>query len=173
MQITRRASLLRLVNAIGISMVFGDPFPVFGATPKSPSANDIVGGWHYRSFLNNPQKVSDLNTLLFGEGDFVLDESRTGQLVGTGDFGGGDTVKFQGSVTHGSLITVRFQGVGTGPGNGDWLYDYLGVFVPAWPNGLGQVPAIVGSVVRSAPHSSGSGGIAQAGKVGSFIAVKK
>jgi hypothetical protein len=173
MRITRRAGLLSLVNSIWIGMVFGDAHQVFGQSAKLSPPNDIVGGWHYRSFLNNPQKVSDLNTLLFGEGDFTFDESPAGQLVGTGDFGGGDTVKFQGSVTHGSLITIRFQGAGTGSGNSDWLYDYLGVFVPAWPNGAGQVPAIVGSVVRSAPHSSGSGGIAQAGKVGSFIAVKK
>jgi hypothetical protein len=172
MQITRRASLLGLANSIWIGMVFAGQQQLF-AESKVPSPNDIVGTWHYRSFLNNPQKVNDLNTLLFGEGDFVLDESPIGQLVGSGDFGGGDTVKFQGAVTHSALITVRFQGVGAGPGNSDWLYDYLGVLLPAWHNGVGEVPAIVGSVVRSAPHSNGSGGVAQAGKVGSFVAVKK
>jgi hypothetical protein len=96
-----------------------------------------------------------------------------GQIVGSGDFGGGDTVKFQGAVTHGTLTTVRYQGVGTGSGNADWLYDYFGVLMPPWHNGVGEVPAIVGSVVRSAPHSNGSGGVAPAGKVGSFVAVKK
>lgn len=173
MRITRRAGLVGLVNSICAGMIFGDAHALLAQSPKILSPNDIVGAWHYRSFLNNPQKVSDLNNLLFGEGDFVFDESPAGQLAGTGDFGGGDTVKFQGSVTHGTLLTVRFQGVGTGSGNSDWLYDYLGVVVPAWPNGVAQVPAIVGSVVRSAPHSSGSGGVAQPGKVGSFIVVKK
>jgi hypothetical protein len=173
MQITRRAGLLGVVNAVWITTILGGPHQLFGQSSKLAPPNDIVGGWHYRSFLNNPQKLNDINGLLFGEGDFILGETATGQLVGTGDFGGGDAVKFQGSVTHGTLLAVRFQGIGTGSGNSDWVYDYLGVLVPSWPNGVGQVPAIVGSVVRSAPHSNGSGGVAQAGKVGSFIAVKK
>ena len=135
--------------------------------------NDLVGGWYYRSFLNDPQKIPNLNALLFGEGDFMLDESPLGRLSGTGDFGGGDTVRFQGTVLHGSLITIRFQATGTGPSNGDWLYDYLGILVPRWPNGVAQVPSIVGTVVRSAPHSNGAGGISPAGTVASFIAVKK
>jgi hypothetical protein len=94
-------------------------------------------------------------------------------LSGTGDFGGGDTMRYQGSVTHGSWITVRFQSVGPGAKNKDWLYDYVGVVVPRWPNGVSQVQVIVGSVLRSAPHSSGSERAVPAGRVASFIAVKK
>ena len=138
-----------------------------------PPPNDVAGAWHYRSFLNESKQVPDLNKLLFGEGDFVLDESAIGTISGTGDFGDGDTVRYQGSVMHGNWITVRFQGVGTGPKNKDWLYDYVGVIVPQWPNGVNQVQAIVGSVVRSASHSNSSGGTAPAGRVASFIAVKK
>lgn len=138
-----------------------------------PPPNDVTGSWHYRSFLNEGKAVSDLNTILFGEGDLVLDESANGTLSGTGDFGGGDTMRYQGAVAHGNWITVRFQGVGTGPRNKDWLYDYVGVVVPQWPNGVNQVQTIVGSVVRSAPHANGSGGTAVAGRVASFVAVKK
>src|SRR5579863_5498048 len=119
MRISRRAGLVSLVNSICVGMIFGDVPKLLAQSAKIVPPNDIVGGWHYRSFLNNPQKVADLNTLLFGEGDFIFDESPSGQLTGTGDFGDGDTVKFLGSVTHGTLLTVRFQGVGTGSGNRD------------------------------------------------------
>ena len=123
-----------------------------------PAPNDVAGSWHYRSFLNESKAVPDLNTILFGEGDLTLAESATSELSGTGDFGGGLTMSYRGSATHSGWVTVRFQGVGTGASNKDWLYDYVGVLVPQWPNGTGQVQAIVGSVVRSAPHSNGSGG---------------
>jgi hypothetical protein len=148
-------------------------FHVGLSAQQLPPPNDVAGSWHYRSFINESKPVSDLNTILFGEGDLVLDESKTGVLSGTGDFGGGDTMRYEGAVTHGGWITVRFQGVGTGAKNKDWLYDYVGVVVPQWPNGVSQVQTIVGSVVRSAPHSNGSGGTAPAGRVASFIAVKK
>ncbi len=155
---------------LGIAMVAS----MSGRTAQQwVSPNDVTGDWHYRSFLNDPTAITDLNKILFGEGDFALQESPIGVLSGTGDFGGGDTVKFEGSVTHGSLTTIRLQGTGTGARNKDWLYDYLGIVVPEWSNGVGQVKAIVGSVVRSAPHGNGSGGIAPAGRVASFIAVKK
>ncbi len=148
-------------------------FHVGLSAQQLPPPNDVAGSWHYRSFINESKPVSDLNTILFGEGDLVLDESKPGVLSGTGDFGGGDTMRYEGTVTHGGWITVRFQGVGTGAKNKDWLYDYVGVVVPQWPNGLSQVQTIVGSVVRSAPHSNGSGGTAPAGRVASFIAVKR
>ena len=143
------------------------------AAASLPSPNDATGEWHYRSFINEPKAVPDINTILFGEGDFALVEAPNGVLKGTGDFGGGDTMAFYGSFSHGYRVTVRFQGVGTGAGITDWLYDYVGVVVPRWHNGVQQVQAIVGSVVRSAPHANGSGGTAPAGRVASFIAVRK
>jgi len=45
--------------------------------------------------------------------------------------------------------------------------------VKPWPNGIDQVPAIVGTIVRTIPHSSGSGGVAPAGVVAQWIAVKQ
>ena len=62
----------------------------------------------------------------------------------------------------------------TGTVGGDkWAYDYTGYLVPHWPNGVGQVPAIVGSVIRTLPHSAGPGKIAPAGVVASFYAVRR
>ena len=58
-----------------------------------------------------------------------------------------------GSSSFDKPFTVRFQGRGSSPGIEDFLYDYVGYLVPDWPNGVGQgVPAIVGSIVRTAPQ---------------------
>jgi len=48
-------------------------------------------------------------------------------------------------------------------------YDDSGYPVPVWPNGVDQVPAIVGSVVRTEPHQPN----AEPGHVASWIAVKR
>jgi hypothetical protein len=67
---------------------------------------------------------------------------------------------------------VRFQGVGIVSGE-KWIYDYEGYLVPDWPNGVDQVPAIVGSVIRTIPHSgSQPNTVHPAGVVGSFYAVR-
>lgn len=54
-------------------------------------------------------------------------------------------------------------------GGEEWVYDYLGYLVPAWPNGRDQAETIVGSVVRAVPHS---GGQAAAGFTATFHAVR-
>jgi hypothetical protein len=133
-------------------------------------ASPFAGTWHYRSFLNVAQAVSPINDLLFGEGDFTFDDAPAGQFTGTADFGGGYTMKFRGNSGLGSPMSVRFQGLGTGADNGDWVYDYIGWLVPAWPNGIDQVDAIVGSAVRTMPHSNGA---SKAGVVVSFIILRK
>lgn len=132
--------------------------------------NPFVGAWHYRSFRNVPQPVADIDGLLFGEGEFTFEDAPTDLFRGTGDFGKGLTMKFVGNSSLGNPMCVRFQGVGTGASNADWVYDYLGFLVPRWPNGVDEVPAIVGSVVRTMPHD---GGTAAAGYVASFVAVRK
>src|SRR5947209_6687294 len=104
MRVTRRESFWRLAQSLAVGIALENFQPLFGEAATLPSPNDVAGVWHYRSFINNPHKVTDLNTLLFGEGDFTLEEEPLGDLVGTGDFGGGDTVKFRGTVTHGSLL---------------------------------------------------------------------
>jgi hypothetical protein len=70
-------------------------------------------------------------------------------------------------------MQVRFQGKGLVNGE-QWVYDYTGWLVPAWPNSDAtlQRAAIIGSVVRTVPHSSGSGGTSPAGVVASFYAVQ-
>ena len=54
-------------------------------------------------------------------------------------------------------------------GGEEWVYDYLGYLVPAWSDGVNQVETIVGSVIRTVPHS---GGQAPAGFTATFFAVR-
>src|SRR5262245_30926875 len=132
------------------------------------NANPFVGKWTYRSLQNNPQLDVDFDKLEFGRATLHIEEDGPATLKG--DIGGpGWSLSLHGSFGFGSPMQVRFQGKGTVSGE-EWVYDYIGWLVPAWPNSTAalQRPAIVGSVVRTVPHS---GGKAPAGVVASFYAV--
>jgi hypothetical protein len=135
------------------------------------TANPFVGSWTYRSLLNEPQIDQDFGKLEFGRGTLRIADAGNGTL--TGDIGGpGWSLALHGSFGFGSPMQVRFQGKGL-VGGEEWIYDYIGWLVPVWPNSTAalQRAAIVGSVVRTIPHSSGSGGVSPAGVVASFYAV--
>ena len=132
--------------------------------------NPFVGTWTYRSFLNDPDIDKQFNELAFGRGTLVIEEAADDLLRGT--IGGrGWSLVLRGSRSYGYPMQVRFQGKGQ-VNNEDWAYDYLGWLVPAWPNSTDELQgaAIVGSVVRTLPHTSGA---APAGFVGSFYAVRQ
>jgi hypothetical protein len=76
--------------------------------------------------------------LIFGEGVFTFETLSRQSLTGTLDMGGGYVLDLTGSVAH------------------------------HWPDGVDQVAALVGSVIRAKPHGS-----APAGHVASFIAVAR
>ena len=128
----------------------------------------VVGSWSYRSLQNNPDLSVSFDALRFGAGTLVLDEPAAGELSGTLG-GAGWSLTLAGNVSYGDPFHVRFQGSGD-IGGEHWVYDYLGYLVPRWPNGIGQTPAIVGSVIRTVPHSAGA---APAGYVASFVAVRQ
>lgn len=125
------------------------------------------GTWTYRSFRNIADQNVEPNRLLFGMGDLVLTQPEPGKVGGT--LGGtGWSLELHGTVTEGDPTKVRWQG--RGEFNGEiWVYDYLGYVVPDWPNGVDQVDAIVGTIVRTEPHSNGQ---AAAGVVASWFAVR-
>jgi hypothetical protein len=136
------------------------------------SDNQYVGSWTYRSLLNDPDGSTDFDKLEFGEGTIVIRDAAPELLVGT--IGGdGWSLNLHGSRAYGSPGQVRFHGKGL-VGGEEWIYDYIGWLVPVWPNSNAQLqrPAIVGSVIRTIPHSNGQGGTAPAGVVASFYAVK-
>lgn len=135
--------------------------------------NPFVGTWTYRSLLNEPDVTTDFDKLEFGRGTIVISASSSTTLGGT--IGGpGWSLDLHGSIGYGSPGQVRFQGKGLVSGE-EWIYDYIGWLVPVWPNSDDtlQRAAIVGSVVRTVPHSGSSPGtINPAGVVASFYAVR-
>jgi hypothetical protein len=144
------------------------------------NANPFVGTWTYRSLLNDPTITGDPSTnpkdwanLFFGYGTIVIKEGAVPEeLVGT--IGGtGWSLSLHGSMSSGNPGQVRFQGKGVVSG-AEWIYDYIGWLVPVWPNSTTQLQrtALVGSIVRTIPHPSGNGGVAPAGVVASWYAVK-
>lgn len=142
--------------------------------------NLFVGPWTYRSFLNDPDisADADVNNLLFGDGTIEFTAPSPATLGGTigGSLGPGKgnwLLNLHGSIGYGSPAQVRFQGVGVVNGE-EWIYDYIGWLVPVWPNSnsLLQRAAIVGSVVRTIPHSGSDGTVHPAGVVCSFYAVQ-
>ena len=130
--------------------------------------NPFIGRWSYRSFRNDPDLSKEFNDLRFGAGTLVLDKPESGHL--SGSLGGeGWNFNLVGEYAYGNPFALGFQGSGDIDGE-TWVYDYVGYLVPIWPNGVDQRPAIVGSIVRTLPHSNGQ---AKAGYVASFIAVKQ
>ncbi|MFL6276712.1 MAG: hypothetical protein ACJ74G_16105 [Blastocatellia bacterium] len=136
------------------------------------SDNPFVGTWTYRSLLNDPDINTDFDKLEFGRGTLVITAPSSDALGGT--IGGpGWSLDLHGSIGYGSPGQVRFQGRGI-VGGEEWVYDYIGWLVPVWPNSNDslQRAAIVGSIVRTIPHSgSQPGTVNPAGVVASFYAV--
>lgn len=138
------------------------------------SIDDITGHWTYRSFHNDPTPVGGNPDkalgLFFAEARFDLDVSATGALSGVIDWGSGG-LDLSGTVEAGpnDLVSVAMTGEGRpGSQTEGWRYGYDGWLAHRWPEGIAQVPAIVGSVTRLKPH-----GGAPAGYVASFIAVRR
>lgn len=136
------------------------------------SKNPILGSglWTYRSLINNPDLAADFNSLEFGRGNLLIETTQSGELSGK-IFGPGWELILNGSVQFGNPAMLWFQGSGV-VGGSQWIYDYLCYVVPHIPNGINQVPALVGSVTRAIPHPNSQGGTNPAGVVASFYAVQ-
>jgi hypothetical protein len=112
------------------------------------------GSWTYRSFVNNPDQNIEPNRLLFGMGTLILNQPEPGKIRGS--LGGpGWSLDLDGESTEGNPTRLRWQGRGE-IGGEIWVYDYLGYVVPDWPSGVDQTDSIVGTIVRTEPHSNGS-----------------
>src|SRR5690349_10187691 len=136
---------------------------------SAPEKNPASGLWTYRSLLNNPDLSVDFNSLEFGRGNLKIEASSEGILTGK-IYDTGWELDLRGSFQYGNPATLWFQGKGIVSGS-LWIYDYLCYAVPHIPNGVKQVPALVGSVTRAIPHPDGQGGTSPAGVVCSFYAV--
>lgn len=147
---------------------------VAGAAVKDAPA--LAGEWTYRSYRNTPDLVNGdaakALALIFGEGVFSFETPSEHSLKGALDLGGGYVLDLDGKVerdAQNSTLTIKVIGLGrAGTPTDGWEYDYHGGLAYEWPNGINQVPALVGSVIRAKPHDG-----APAGVVASFIAVKR
>lgn len=133
-------------------------------------AQALEGTWTYRSFVSDPDVDKPFNDIRFGAGILRIENAGGGEFRGRLDFGEEFQLALKGWTSYGNPVTVVFQGRGDRSGSSDWVYDYRGFYAPEWPQGVNQRPAIIGSIVRSQPHS---GGAAAAGVVACWIAVKQ
>lgn len=118
---------------------------------------------------------SDLATgfdkLEFGRANLSVEDAPMGVFKGS-IVDTGWALRLNGSIGYGTPWSVRFQGTGV-IGGEEWIYDYIGYVFPPWPHGRDQRPAIVGSVIRTLPHSGGGPGtVNPAGVVCSFYAIR-
>ncbi|MBD1386526.1 hypothetical protein IDJ75_14665 [Mucilaginibacter rigui] len=127
------------------------------------------GLYTYRSLLNDPDLSLEFNKLKFGAGNLQINISADGILTGR-IYDTGWALELTGSAQYGNPGTLWFQGSGVVDG-APWVYEYLCYLVPHIPNGIKQIPTLVGSVIRVIPHPDGNGGISPAGVVCSFYAV--
>jgi hypothetical protein len=135
----------------------------------------LSGKWTYRSFHNRAALVNDdakaALALIFAEAVFTFAVDAANCVKGALDWEGGGldiagTVK---PATAECQLTVELVGSGRPYSQtAGWEYDYRANLAYTWPNGVDQVPALVGTVIRAKPHSG-----EPAGYVASFVAVKQ
>jgi hypothetical protein len=159
--------------------------------------SSLPGKWTYRSYRNRadivvngdpdpsaqaltpiygqgvPTAVSALKALnlIFGEGAMTFDVPAGNSVTGNFDMGGGYVLDLKGTMqtsTSGDIAIVVFGTGRTGTPTENWEYDYRASTTPKWPNGVNQVPSLVGTVIRAKPHDGGAAGV-----VASFVAVKQ
>lgn len=128
---------------------------------------DLTGVWTYRSFVNNPAPVDtaeDALALIFGEGELTIAAaSPDAGFHATLSFGGDAVMDLVGEVAaadgpHPLAANVRGRGRQGSP-IADFAYDYVFYAVPAWPDGVNQRAALVGTVIRAADHGNAKKGV--------------
>jgi hypothetical protein len=133
-----------------------------------PAVRNIAAMFGQGSTANNAAKAL---SLIFGEGVVTFDPPSGNTVTGTFDMGGGYVLDLKGTMQTSSSgdISVELFGVGrTGTPTANWEYDYRANMTPKWPNGVNQIPTLVGTVIRAKPHDGGAAGV-----VASFIAIKR
>lgn len=134
----------------------------------------LSGHWTYRSYRNLIKLVGEdpqaAVALILGEGVFELRQVGDGQVEGALGMETGYALRITGSVeSTGDCLAFTLIGMGLdGTATAGWRYDYHGVVGYTWPNGVDQVPSLLGTVIRVKAH----GPNAPAGYTASFIAVR-
>ncbi|MEY2229847.1 hypothetical protein [Streptomyces sp. BF23-19] len=155
----------------------------------------LAGSWTYRSFINRPDILPDLDPehivkddvgkwarYLFGQGVMTFHPTVTGALTGLFEMGTEESpldMHLNGKIEDRDGVTwIKWNAHGAPetPSDG-WLYEYSGYYTSKWPDGRRQLDAIVGSVVRSQTHddlkpNQTADRTAPAGSVASFVMVR-
>jgi hypothetical protein len=146
------------------------------------NTDHLNGLWTYRSFNNVIDMVGDDKdkalALIFGEGNLTIQVQKNNPLLFNAvlDFGGGAAMDLYGEIVAGSGVnpaTLIITGAGReGTSTAKWVYQYKGYVVPQWAEGVQQVTAIIGTVIRTLPHAGGNGSVRPPGVVASFTMLK-
>jgi hypothetical protein len=134
-----------------------------------PFTRELSGLWTYRSFLNDPKRLyatapPTVPELILQEALVKLETPTSTTLQGGIEWlsGGGDfLLDLRGWIQPGvGDEPSPFGMVGTGrPGTNTEgrEYYYEGHLTRNWPNGINQVPALVGSLIRGKPNPESPG----------------
>jgi len=134
----------------------------------------LTGTWTYRSYNSTPALVGDdpqaALALIVGEGVFDFEAGEGGRFRGALGMASGYALRLQGEILPGYRSAFSIVGLGIdGTPTQGWRYDYHGVAGYEWPDGVDQVPSLLGTVVRVNAHGPSS----PAGCTASFIAVRR
>jgi hypothetical protein len=136
---------------------------------------DLTGYYTYRSLKNLPEPADDFNILRFGEGELFVWVAPDGAIRGTLAFPADalavekEFMDISGRVTSWSPVAVEFEGIGRPEtGTAEFDYKYQATLAPAYPDAVGQRPALVGTVMRAKQH-----GTAAAGFTATMVAVRR
>lgn len=133
----------------------------------------LKGKWTYRSYRNTPALVGGdpqaARALIFGEGVFDFEAAEGDRFRGALGMGTDYALQLQGEILPGDPQGFSIVGLGIdGTPTAGWRYDYHGVTAYEWPEGVDQVPCLLGTVIRVNAHGPSS----PAGYTASFIAVR-
>jgi hypothetical protein len=140
---------------------------IVGDDPE-PAVQNLAAIFGQGSTANNAAKAL---SLVFGEGIVSFDPPSGNNVTGTFDMGNGFVLDLKGTMQTSSAGDITVELFGTGRPStptANWEYDYKASTAPKWPNGVNQIPTLVGTVIRAKPHDGQPGGV-----VASFIEIKR
>jgi hypothetical protein len=141
-------------------------------------AENLTGTYTYRSFLDRAEPVDDFNRLRFAQLELHLSVDPGGIISGALLFPtppGSDPqgMDLDGQLSESTLKHFSFSGRGRPNSQiADFHYEYDGIVLHHWENGIDQRLTLAGTVVRAADHGSGAT-LARAGQTASFLAVQR
>lgn len=135
------------------------------------NAEELLGGWIYRSLRNSKTLATAFNDLRFGAG-IIEFNNISDDLISdsTLDMGGGYALALGGEILRQgeSIDSLNWRGMGVaGTLTENWIYDYKAYIVPMWDEAIDRTIILAGTVMRTVPHNGAPSGV-----TGTFYMVK-